>query len=167
MPMSFRAGPAGAKECHDRDGKEHFPVLCHGSIRATLDSATEQHWAKSLQLSFPTDGMSLITSWWLLRQVDGYNWESCNQLASPLGAQKSREAPAPGHAVKGAWDGEDHNTPAQRLYAGPSCGSCTAAEGALRWAVLSVRFTHAGTAGHSLPALNQVWLPILLMVAST
>lgn len=24
-----------------------------------------------------------------------------------------------------------------------------------------------GTAGHSLPALNQVWLPVLLMVAST
>lgn len=122
MPMSFRAGPAGAKGCHERDGREHFPVLCHGSVRMTLDSATEQHWAKSLQLSFPTDGMRLITSWWLLRQVDGYNCESCNQLASPLDAQKSREVPAPGHTVKGAWDGEDHNTLAQRLSAGPSCG---------------------------------------------
>lgn len=30
-------------------------------------------------------------------------------------AQKSREAPAQGHTVKGDWDGEDHNTPAQRL----------------------------------------------------
>lgn len=27
IPMSFRAGPAVAKECHDRDGKEHVPVL--------------------------------------------------------------------------------------------------------------------------------------------
>lgn len=46
------------------------------------------------------------------------------------------------------------------------------------WAVLSVCFTYAGRIGHSLqeelcqpvgmsPALNQVWLPILLMVAST
>lgn len=40
-------------------------------------------------------------------------------------------------------------------------------KGALRWAVLSVRFTHAGAAGCSLPALNQVCLPILLVVAST
>lgn len=36
-------------------------LSCHG-IRATLDSATEQHWAKSLKLSFPMDGMRLITS---------------------------------------------------------------------------------------------------------
>lgn len=46
------------------------------------------------------------------------------------------------------------------------------------WAILSVCFTHAGRIGHSLqeelcqsvgmsPALNQVWLPILRMVAST
>lgn len=59
MPMSVWAGPAVAKECHDRDGKEHFPVLLPCQHQVTLDSATEKHWAKSLQ---PTDGVGLITS---------------------------------------------------------------------------------------------------------
>lgn len=35
--------------------------FCHVSIRVTLDPATGKHWAQSLQLSLPTDGMSLIT----------------------------------------------------------------------------------------------------------
>lgn len=35
---------------------------CHVSIRVTLDVATGKHWAQSLWLSLPTDGMSLIKS---------------------------------------------------------------------------------------------------------
>lgn len=137
MSTSFRPVPAVAKECHDREGKEPFPVLLpcqhQGDTRPSHWQTLGSEPAAKPSNRWHEPHYIMPSYWWLLRQVDitrryvpttcepTGNTETWGSLCSKLHSER----------------GLSCNTPAQR----PSCprstllvppgGPCTADDGFL------------------------------------
>lgn len=104
--------------------------FCHVSTTVTLNAATGKHWPFN---RWHEPHYIMPSYWWLLRQD---TLEACTQLVSPLGTQKSGEAPAQSHTVRRlGCCGPQHSSPEaelpQRHYTGPIGGLCTAGDGPL------------------------------------